>query len=618
MLYKWLQADETATGDAGWAANLAIFRVVYLCTAILPVAFNTVRWTRNTMPLFPVRAWQPVSFYQWIPDELLRNVGLAHGLAWLDLCLLTIGLLGFCTRPTLGVAAILSTYLFGLPQNFGKIDHFHHDVWFIAMLAAGPSGELISVDAVFKAIRRANRGDVELKVSNHAALLTLRYVWLLIGVLYFSSGIGKVNAALHSHWLDAASLQNIIRREWIVRRLYGSHFSLPFRYDELPARLIQLAGVGTIIFEMTAVGLVLFRGSRWLVILCGLVFHLSIGKILGIWFVSLMIAYVSMVDWSWLGRVAMTRAGFTPLTIIYDDTCDLCRRVIAILNTLDICQALAPVAARTFSDLAYPEVTSGMLARDLVVLRDDRVAAGYDGYREIAKAMPLLWPLALVMSFSAAAAIGRRYYRHVDDNRHSRLRKGAGRSTPQVPAARKSVRLMTQVVGMLLLAGEATTVALNTGHGLGVMTRALGVQSSAQALATWKKVRWVWPFDQYPTFAYSWDGFYRTWEPRLVYADGSESTIPPAVFDRAFNGHLSVAEQNVQEAIKYSDPVWRAKHALTLTSTLWKIIPESAKNNVIEIRAYDSVFSTNPDEIQPKSRKLVDTFPVQLLQTDLP
>ena len=616
MIHRWLKADEVTTDDVGWAANLAIFRLVYLYAAILPIISHMLRWTSETMPLLAYDAWQPISFYRWLPDDVLRNAGLAHGLAVADWCLIVLGLIGFYTRSSLGLATVLSLYLFGLPQNFGKIDHTHHDIWFLAMLAAGPSGEMLSIDALIGAIRRADRGKVDLQVSKHTALATLRYVWLLMGVLYLSSGLGKLVAAWRTHWLDSANLANIIRRRWIVQRLYQRQFSPGFRYDKLPPALIQLGGLGTIAFETSAAGLVLFRGSRWLVILCGLAFHLSNGIILGIWFTSLMIAYVSMVDWAWLGRAAMRRVGRTPVTVIYDDSCKLCRRAIAILKTLDSCERLTPLAAASSDSfrMTYPQITSEMLARDLYVAGNGEVVAGYEAYRTIAACVPLLWPLALLMRLPPVAAMGGAFYRRIADNRQCRVAQDHGRPLVSMPAMKNTPALAAHLIGGLLLAAEATTATLNSGHGLAVF-RILGMRSSTASVAGWKKQKWVWPFDRYPTFAYSWDlGSYRTWEPRLVYADGSESTIPPQVFARSFGNSLSVAEANVQQAVDYAHPEWRRKHALILAGMLWKNLPNSVRPRVIAINGYESVFSTNPDNPEPTSRTLIDTFPLQLLE----
>src|SRR5262249_56904666 len=59
--------DEQATDVAGWAFNLAVFRIVYLTAGVLPLAIDTFQWTRHALPgLHPV-LWQPVSFFRWLP-----------------------------------------------------------------------------------------------------------------------------------------------------------------------------------------------------------------------------------------------------------------------------------------------------------------------------------------------------------------------------------------------------------------------------------------------------------------------------------------------------------------------------------------------------------------------
>ena len=614
---KWFRTDDRETDPVGWTANLAIFRIVFLYAAILPTALIRLQWIRVKMPFLPPAVWQPISLYQWVPSELLRNSSLAHALGIADVFFIVLGLFGFYTRSTLTVATIISTYVFGLPQNFGKVDHYHHDIWFMALLAAGPSGEMFSIDAVLAAIRRADRKEVSSRVSIHGALSALRYVWLLFGLLYLSAGIGKLWAAWQSHWLDVRTLRGIIRRKWFIEHLYSNHSSMGYRYDKLPPLLLQAGGLGTIVFEMTSILLVLFRPLRWIVIVAGLAFHFGNAYVLKIWFRSLMIAYVAMVDWAWLSRRLMTGLGLGPITVIYDDGCKLCRRAIAILKTLDICSSLAPVAASASSSLVecHPAITAEASARDLYVIRGNDVAAGYDAYVLIAQCIPLLWPLAPIMRMSPIAGVGQRIYRRIADSRHCRIDDGVKTSLRAAPTAKSSVYLAPHVVGILLLLGEAATVCLNAGHGLSIARMVLGPESSARDFKSWKRARWSWPFDQYPTFAYSLDvATYRTWEPRLVYADGSEASIEPDIFVRSLGDNSSVAEANVQRILKTNDPNSRKRHALTLAALLWKNIPDSEKSNLVAIRGYISYYDTDPDSPEPLSRILIDSFSIQELQ----
>ena len=615
---RWLAADEAATDNVGWAANLAIFRMVYLYAAIVPALVAMLHWIVNTMPTIPVESWQPVSFYQLIPLEVVRNVGFAHALALIDLFLIVLGLLGFCTRATLTLATILSLYVFGLTQNQGKTDHTHHEIWLMALLAAGPSGEMFSIDAILRAIRGADRGKVTPEVSKDAALVTLCFIWLLIGLIYFGAGIGKLVAAFNAHWLSSTNLQNLIRHRWVVERLYQQGDFKHFRFDNLPPAVLVLGGFATIMFELSAPMLAVLRRFRPLMIAGGIVFHLLTGVVLGIWFKTLMVAYFSMLDWAWIGTRAMNRIGRVPIAVLYDGRCKLCRRVISIVMTFDMCNRLTPIASETLADSGrtnFPHITNAMLAQDLYAVTAAVSAAGYDAYVLMAASIPLLWPLALIMRLPLVASVGRRCYRRVADSRHCRVTSETAPPLKPIAPGEQPVTRAPQLIGVFLVVGEAVTIALNSGLAFGVTRVNPTTIASSKTLAAWRKVRWSWPFDQYPTFAYDWDlGTYTTWEPRLVYADGSESAISARVFAFSFHHHLSLLEANAQQMLKDEDPVTRRRRGLDLVAILWPQVPKKKRRGVVAIRDYESVFSTDPDVIEPLSRKLLDTYPIQELQ----
>src|SRR5580692_3303152 len=106
--------------------NLGICRVVFylgLWAFYLPVDFA---------------AWGAVSDAFWMPLPLFRALHLTAAsvgvlgvlqLVW-RISLLT-SAVGFQTRLSTGVAAVIGVYLFGLPHNFGHVYHFD------ALLAIG-------------------------------------------------------------------------------------------------------------------------------------------------------------------------------------------------------------------------------------------------------------------------------------------------------------------------------------------------------------------------------------------------------------------------------------------------------------------------------------------------
>src|SRR5579862_4620768 len=343
-LIRALRSDETANDARGWAINLAIFRIVFLTFGALRWALIFLEWTEKILPGISREMWVPVSFFRMFPVGFLGNVAVARGVAVADILFIILGIAGYWTRASIAIATLTSLYGFGLMQNLGKVDHdSYHLIWFMALLAAGPSGEFLSVDAITRAIRRADQGTVELPSPPAAALWTLRYTWLMMGTLYFVTGIAKLQSVAMEHWAGAANLRMILWTKWLQLYWYDPHFARPIRVDLLPDEVLVALGLAVVAFEIGFVLVVFFRPLRLALCLCGLAFHVGNGLVLRIWFTGLMWAYVSLIDWTAIGR-AVARRTSGPLLVIYDGGCTLCRRTVAVLRCFDLFDALRPVA----------------------------------------------------------------------------------------------------------------------------------------------------------------------------------------------------------------------------------------------------------------------------------
>jgi predicted DCC family thiol-disulfide oxidoreductase YuxK len=619
LIRTWFKADEVATDDYGWTANLAIFRLLFLGVTVLPFAYKMLRWTALIMPSLPAEVWVPTAFYRHIPFRVLTDASLAHAMAIADLGLIALAIVGCFTRTALAFATIVSLYLFGLPENLGKISHFQQVIWFMALLAAGPSSAMLSVDAIIAAIRRADRGKVGIEVSRRAALATLRYAWLLIGIAYLGSGVAKLHGTWVNQWVSTKNLKHIIWRNWFERRTYRPGFTLPLRFDRLPPVVIDSWAMGAMALEIGFVAVVLFRWSRWFLILGGLAFHAGNGLVLGIWFHSLLGGYICLLDWSWIGRrLTMKVAGQQSLVVIYDGSCKMCRRTIAILKTFDLFDALAPVSG--FSDdplrLAHPEVTEEMVLRDLYVVGNGYVAGGYDAYQKMATSMILLWPLALIMKLRPIAVVGKRIYRKVADSRYCSIKQAPLFMPVASSHANKSWPAL-HAVGIFLLVGELTLSAmiLGTRELRGdAMSAALrpSVLATAQVISRLHGAMfWPWPFDLYPTFTGAGpnDAFYRRWEVTLVAPDGTEVAVPPEVFAKAF-GYWATSSKIMIDVIE--QPGTAVKRA-SVARLLWSTLPETLRTGTVTVRGYDTTYSTDPDDRRLISRTLIDEFPAQQL-----
>ena len=169
-----LTSHRVATDARGWAANLAPFRVVFVAGVALPAALHALTWTTA----FP---------FPW--------------LALADVALLGLALLGVLTRWSLAGAAAISLVLAALPPGESPASPFPPAAaWLLALLAAGPSGHYLSLDAARAAVRRADRGQVDAPAPDWSGLVTLRYAWALLGLLHLGAGLGGVETATHLAW----------------------------------------------------------------------------------------------------------------------------------------------------------------------------------------------------------------------------------------------------------------------------------------------------------------------------------------------------------------------------------------------------------------------------------
>src|SRR5215468_4408565 len=209
--------DEQATDAAGWAFNLAVFRIVYLTAGVLPLAIDTFQWTRHALPGLHLVLWQPVSFFRWLPLGVIADPGLGQALAAILVGLVVLGALGVRTRLVLGLATVVALYVLGLPQNLGKVHHHHNAVWFLAILAASPSGAVLSVDAVIRRRRGEDAG------APGGALAALRYVWALMAAIYLFPGLAKLVAAVVDGWASAEHQRLVLWNKWWQLEWYGSY-----------------------------------------------------------------------------------------------------------------------------------------------------------------------------------------------------------------------------------------------------------------------------------------------------------------------------------------------------------------------------------------------------------
>lgn len=199
-----------------------------------------------------------------------------------------LALVGLWTRAAAGAALVSGLILLGIPQLYGTVRHYHHLLWFVALLAASPCGDSLSLDRLLA----ARRGRAPVRSTPAAAYgLPLQIVWILVGLIYFFPGLWKWWTS-GAGWALSDNLVNQMHWKWTqVGRVPA------IRVDAWPW-VTQAAAFGVLVFEPAFLVLQLFKRLRPALLVTAVLFHLSARMFLYIPFESLWICYAGLFPWA--------------------------------------------------------------------------------------------------------------------------------------------------------------------------------------------------------------------------------------------------------------------------------------------------------------------------------
>lgn len=419
--------------------NLAVLRVA---------VFGMLLYLLRSELILTYAAW-PRDLYQFpvLADWLYRYLPISAGVAAPLLLLATVttvmAIFGLFTRVTTVVSVLLGVYLIGIPQLSGKVNHLHHVLLIGAVLACSRCGDALSVDAILRAVRGADRGVVAPPHRGVRYGLPIRVAMMVLATVYFFPGFWKV-ATNGPQWVFSSNLENHLLQKWFELETYTPPIPLHKAPFSGP-----LGALFAVVFEFGLPIALLWKPTRVLWAAMGLAFHNLTNLLMNISFVTLQVMYVMFVDWQrllrWLGRAMLGE----PIRVLYDGNCGLCRRTMAVLGALDWLQQLKPVNALDRSAVESEGLgflDDAALIQDMHAawresVRDGgrgmgdegadgwRTAKGYSAYQRIAWRVPLLWPLLLVIYLPPVAAMGWKVYRRVADSRACKI------ASPHKPAA---------------------------------------------------------------------------------------------------------------------------------------------------------------------------------------
>lgn len=446
--------------------NLSVFRIVLFLTVITTAAVSDVIWFSE----FPKELLFAPTGLGWLFNYIPLDGTWARVSSLLFLFFCFTGMIGLFTRTSALLAVIFGFYVLGIPQFFGKVRHYHHLIWFLAILAASRCGDTLSIDAIFAARKRADRGITDPPGSSQVYALPLRFVWLLMGVMYFFPGFWKFVWA-GPDWAFSDNLKFRLYKTWFE---FGDWTPF-FRIDQYPF-LYKIAALATMVFELSFIFIIFFPGIRLLAALGGLLFHNLTNVFMRIPFWWLQPCYVSFFDW----YAVFNRIGHwlykDEMSVFYDGNCKSCSRKIAYLRVFDVFGRViyVPVTGegetknKDWHFLDYSSIKAHIYASV-----GSRCFRGFDVFQEVAKRIPVLWPVSPFLSIWPITTIA------------NRIRHQAQHSRKPVVAGARSTK--TEEFGS---AHPSSATVVTVGVFLVFVNGLCGVGHIVSS----------WPFACYPTF----------------------------------------------------------------------------------------------------------------------
>ena len=115
----------------------------------------------------------------------------------------------------------------------------------------------------------------------------------------------------------------------------------------------------------------------------------------------------------------------TRLPVLFDGGCPLCRRTARIIRALDWNDRLQFVDATNAEARAFfaPALTEREVMIAMYVIdKRGRLHGGFEGYLQIARVVPLMWPFGLIGRLPGFRQLGHKIYKVIAANRVRRGR----------------------------------------------------------------------------------------------------------------------------------------------------------------------------------------------------
>lgn len=258
--------------------NLSIFRIV-LFGSLIPLYFFQLK----NAELLDHRAqfFQALHYTEWYAWIFSMNYQVYKILFVLGVFFAFISMIGLFYKKTAWLNIFFSLILLGAPMFLGKLYYFQIHVWACCILAFAPASDVLSIDSIISKTK---------STPNYEYGLPLKLIWVLLGIIYFFSAIGKLSD-LGLYWALSDNAVRQIQVEWIT-----NYQHIPWiRIDHYPL-FIKASSFAALILEISFPFLIFHRQLRKIAILGGLSLHFFATYFMHLSMLNLQVIYFSFIN----------------------------------------------------------------------------------------------------------------------------------------------------------------------------------------------------------------------------------------------------------------------------------------------------------------------------------
>jgi predicted DCC family thiol-disulfide oxidoreductase YuxK len=368
---------------------------------------------------------------------------------WLTELVLFLGMIGWRTRVVIPLAAFCAFLLVGILVDYSFFWHQNLvPIYLLAVLSCTPCGDGWSIDRLRKVsqgrpVPAADRGSPVYGWSRYAC-------WVVIALPYVANGLGKLRSG-GLFWWNPTNMRSMLYHDSLTPREFDWAWSLYLA--PAPDVLFAILGIFALVTEVSF-GMVLFsRIARRILPIMAMMMHIGIFLLQRILFLDLILLQFVFFDFTPVRKMIGQRleAGHGRIQVLYDGLCPLCRRTVRLLACLDLFARLEFLDFRRVDLADYNRshklnLKAQELAEEMYVVSRGRACRGFDGYRIIAVALPVFWPVAPWLFLPGISSLGAMAYRHIARNRfrflscHSHCQVQGAEGNKLADAARRNDR----------------------------------------------------------------------------------------------------------------------------------------------------------------------------------